>query len=488
MGDSVGGTTCNWPDKARELGRKFPLGSLHPAVVQRLKTDPWESPVGVACSGGPDSLCLLLLLWAHLPSERNSLRVLHFDHRLRGEESKGDARFVAEVASALGLSVCLGAWERADQDPVGEERARNARFAFIHRELGGEGERLLFLGHQQDDIVESQMMRLSRGSGTGGLAAPRPVHLFPDGRIHLRPLLTLTGARIRGGMAALGIPSRLDASNEKLGFYRNRIRLEVLPLWQKHAPFDVSSGAAAARELLQEDDEALEVWLREFIPLPVGGAALDLGPLVGRPPALLRRALREWLGAEGLGGNLSKAAFDRLLGAAVSGRACRMSAGSETLVELTGDGRLRRREATARPLAPFRERWPLPVTGVVFLPGGRELAAKVYPLDPALREMILGGRIDSATTAFARWEGEQLWVRHRQEGDRYRPLGAPGSRKLQDIFVDMKFPELERASIPVVLLGSEIAWTPHSPPAEACKIDASTKSVVRLTYTGGRAV
>lgn len=480
--------SCNWPEKANELGGQFPLASLHPAVLQRLSSYSWENPIGVACSGGPDSLCLLLLLWAHLPSRRSSILVLHFDHRLRGEESAGDARFVAELASALGLSLRLGTWDRGQESAAGEERARDARFAFMKRELRWNGAQLLCLGHQQDDIVESQMMRLSRGSGTAGLAAPRPVHLFSDGRIHLRPLLTLTGGQIRSELIALGIPSRWDASNERLSFYRNRIRAEVLPLWQKHSPFDVSSGAATARELLQEDDEALEVWLREFLPLPMGGGSLDLQPLIGKPRALLRRALREWIGAEGLSGNLSKAAVDRLLAAVVSRRACRMSAGQNVSIELTIDGRLRSQVGIDRPRPPFQEPWPIPIGGVIFLPGGKELGAKVFDLEPALREAIMKGRVEASTTVFLRWEGAPLWVRHRKKGDRFRPLGSPGSRKLQDLFIDMKIPKLERPSIPVVLRRSEIAWTPHSPPAEACKIDAATKSVVRLTYKRGKAL
>jgi tRNA(Ile)-lysidine synthase len=414
--------------------------------------------------------------------------VLHFDHRLRGEESAGDARFVAEVASALGLAFRSGSWERGEESAEGEERAREARFAFLKRELGWNGERLLCLGHQQDDIVESQLMRLSRGSGTAGLAAPRPVHIFSDGRIHLRPLLKLTGANLRSGLNALGIPSRWDASNERMSFYRNRIRAEVLPLWQKHSPFDIVSGVAAARELLQEDDEALEVWLREFIPAPMGGRSLDLQPLIGKPQALTRRALREWIGAEGLSENLSKAAVDRLLAAAVSQRACRMSAGRKVLIELTEDGRLHCQVGIDRPRPLFQGQWPLPIGGVIFLPGGKELAARTFDLDPALREAIMKGRIESGTTGFLRGNGEPLWVRHRKKGDRFRPLGSPGSRKLQDIFIDMKIPELERPLIPVVLRDAEIAWTPHSPPAEACKIDATTKTVVRLTYTWGKAL
>lgn len=477
----------DWPSKALELGERLPPAAWHPQVLDWVQRHPAPRTAGVACSGGADSLCLLLLLWAHLPEWRSRLKVLHFDHRLRGEASRADARFVEDVARSLDLRVRTGTWNRAEGESGSEDAARRARFSFMQRELSGETEKNLFLGHQRDDIVESQLMRLSRGSGTGGLAAPRPVHALADGRVHLRPLLALEGTTIRRVLGELGIPFRIDVSNDGLGFYRNRIRLEVIPLWQKQSPFDVSGGGASSRELLQEDDDALEVWLRETVPVPVAGADFDLRPLEGKPRALLRRALREWTLVEGVAENLSRVAFEQLLEAAADGKSLRASAGTGVFLDLEA-GYLRKERPLAGRAPVFGEPWPLPPGGTIFFPAGRELRAEVFPLDPATRSFILRGEVDEKTTAFARWEGGALRVRHRESGDRFRPLGAPGSRKLQDIFVDMKIPEVERHSFPVVLLDSQILWMPSLPPAEAFKINATTKLVVRLTYNCGEAV
>ena len=83
--------------------------------------------------------------------------------------------------------------------------------------------RLLWLGHQQDDIAETMLMRLARGSGSAGLAAPRPRQAMSDGRFHLRPLLTLKKAKIVAALRAAGASWREDATNARGDFFRNRI-------------------------------------------------------------------------------------------------------------------------------------------------------------------------------------------------------------------------------------------------------------------------
>jgi tRNA(Ile)-lysidine synthase len=479
----------NWREKAEELAGRIPAARLHPAVRRWLAECQRPPRLAVACSGGADSLCLLLLLWAHWPKCRAQLRVLHFDHRLRGEASRADAEFVNGVAAELGLRCETGEWERRPEERSTEAGARAARMAFFAASRQEQGWEAICLGHQRDDIIETQMMRLSRGSGTAGLAAPRPVQAFGDGRIHLRPLLTLAGAEIRRQLAESGIPFRVDASNDGLDFYRNRLRLEVLPLWQQHAPFDVAAGAAAARELLQEDDEALVKWLRELLPLPVPGTPYDLSPLAGRPRALLRRALQEWLAVEGMAEAVGKTAFAELLHALETDAPCKTSAGEGRFVVVATGGRLAWRGPVAfRRL--LEEAWTLPGEGTLLLPGGAALTARLLTLDEELRGRILAGKVDPRVCAYVAWEGGEirLEVRGWLPGDRYRPMGGPGTRKLQDIFVDRKVCEEERYLLPVVLRCAEIIWTPLLPPAENMKINAGTKQVVQLTYDWGKPV
>lgn len=187
--------------------------------------------------------------------------------------------------------------------------------------------RALWLAHQQDDIAETFLMRLARGSGTGGLAAPRPVHPMADGRVHLRPLLTLKKAELLAALRTAGAAWREDSSNGRDDYFRNRIRRVVLPAWAKAAGRDVLAGAALARERLEEDDQALEMWVDALAPLG-RDRQLDLRMLAGMPRAITRRALHRWLLAQRQPTDLSRQGFEILLAAVERGQATRFSLGT----------------------------------------------------------------------------------------------------------------------------------------------------------------
>lgn len=304
-----------WQTRAVELAALLPRARLHPAVLARAESAPANEPWAVAFSGGADSLVVLLLLWAHWPERRSRLHALHFDHRLRGRSSAGDARFCRDVCARLDVKFHHGEWREKGRAQLGEAGARAARQAFFARELKRFRGRVLWLGHQQDDVAETMFMRFARGSGTAGLAAPRPVQVMvgPPERTHLRPLLNLKKAELIDALRQTGAPWREDESNAGGAFLRNRMRHEVLPAWVAVSGRDSLAGAGLSRELLEEDDEALEAWLAELAPLGADGA-LHLRKLAGKPRAVWRRALHRWLLRQPQGGrNLSRQAVEALL-------------------------------------------------------------------------------------------------------------------------------------------------------------------------------
>jgi tRNA(Ile)-lysidine synthase len=314
--------SIDWPAAAAAMAQTIPKARLHPRVVAAAGAMANRTTWGVGFSGGADSLALLLLLWAHWPEHRRALRALHFNHRLRGAASRADAVFCRHVARALGVSFDGGVWPGQHRG-VSEAEAREARLAFL-----GRHSRVLWFGHHQDDVAESMLMRLARGSGSGGLAAPRPVQVHAGGRLHLRPLLDLKKTELVAALRAAGVPWREDASNEAADYFRNRIRRDVLPAWTEAARRDAVAGAARARELIEEDDDALEAWLREvqWLAPRVG---LSVRSLAGKPRALARRALHRWLRLAVPELELSRAGFEALLAAVELGSPTRHSLGSE---------------------------------------------------------------------------------------------------------------------------------------------------------------
>jgi tRNA(Ile)-lysidine synthase len=334
----------DWQAAAAKAAALLPRARLHPAVVAWADSRPRAERWGAALSGGADSVALLLLLWAHWPQRRARLVAFHFDHRLRGAESAADARFCAGLCRALGVPLVAGRG-RARAALKGEAQARAARFEFIGREMGRRRLRTLWLGHQMDDIAESMLMRLSRGSGSGGLAAPRPVHALDSPgpgagfRRHLRPLLTVAKAEIARALRSAGAPWREDSSNAQGLHFRNRLRRDVIPRWARASRRDALSGAALSRELLEEDDRALETWVERTGALEED-RSLNTVRLAGSPRAVVRRALHRWLLAQPGAGELSRQGFEGLLRAVESGAPIRHSLGTEGFAVIR-KGRLR---------------------------------------------------------------------------------------------------------------------------------------------------
>ena len=334
-----------WRSKATRIGELLPPAHLHPAVLawaeKRHKTEVWS----VAFSGGSDSVALLLLLWAHWPTRRGSLVALHFNHRLRGRESTADEMFCRKVCAALGIRLRVGRWarggpagDRKTRETVSEAEARTARHAFFSAEMNKLGSRGLWLGHQQDDIAESILMRLARGSGLGGLAAPRPVHSLGNRRTHLRPLLTMKKAELVTVLRKIGVVWREDRSNAAGYYFRNRVRNKVLPAWLKAAGRDGLAGAARSRELLEEDDAALEAWAGKLAVMG-RGRKLDIQGFGELPRAVTRRVLHRWLLAVRPESDLSRQGFELLLAAIERERDTRFSVGRNGFAVI-GDGQL----------------------------------------------------------------------------------------------------------------------------------------------------
>lgn len=315
----------DWPSAAQRLAECLPRERLHPAVLRWAKdaSGPWT----VALSGGADSLALLLLVWAHWPARRRGLQALHFNHGLRGRASERDARFCARVCAALGVRFRDGRWQKRGRTAPSETEARTARMAFFAEAMRTSRRQILWLGHHQNDIAESMLMRLARGSGLEGLAAPRPVHRWSRGRTHIRPLLTVSKATICAVLRDIQVPWCEDASNAEGDHLRNRLRHEVVPRWLAAEPErDVLAGVGRSRDQLEEDAEALETWAAT-VPISAD-RGVSVAAVRGLPIAVARRVLHRWrllLGPRWA--EVSRQTFETVLAGVRAGQPTRVSLG-----------------------------------------------------------------------------------------------------------------------------------------------------------------
>ncbi|OYV47233.1 MAG: tRNA lysidine(34) synthetase TilS, partial [Verrucomicrobia bacterium 21-51-4] len=297
------------PNLAIRLADIFPRQRWHPRALAFLESQ-LGAPWAIACSGGADSLLVCLLSWAYWPEQRNRLTVLHYNHALRAEASDADANFVAQMAEALGIP-CIQQRAAANvTNHSSEASLRDARYSFLESAMHPRGAHTLLLGHQADDVAETFLMRLARGSGLGGLVAPRP--LTQIGQIwRVRPLIDISKKDIQTALESVGLVWREDASNAGGSYLRNRVRNAVMPVLEAVLGADWLAGVQASRELLEEDATALDAWAATVLSHARTGQPLDWRPIAHAPLAVQRRALYRWLAGFKL--VLEKASFEAVL-------------------------------------------------------------------------------------------------------------------------------------------------------------------------------
>jgi tRNA(Ile)-lysidine synthase len=214
----------------------MPLAPIERRFLKSLRESELLAPgdrVGIAVSGGADSVALLRLLHSLRARLGITLAVLHFDHCLRGAASQEDAQFVADLAASLGLEFVL------DRQDVGaaalrhkwnlEDAGRRLRYAFFERLASENRVARVAVAHTMDDQAETVLARLIRGTGPAGLAAIYPATGSPVGAV-VRPLLGHRREELRHYLRDLRQPWREDATNRDVKRLRAHIRERLLPI------------------------------------------------------------------------------------------------------------------------------------------------------------------------------------------------------------------------------------------------------------------
>lgn len=242
--------------------------ALDPALIERFLADcrldeNYGDRLGIAVSGGPDSLALLLLAHAAMPGRIAAATV---DHGLRPESLK-EAEFVASVCAQLGVPHAILPVKVAAGNT--QAMARAARYQVLGSHFAGQGVGMFATGHHADDQAETLLMRLNRGSGLAGLAGVRPSSVFsPEQSVEelllLRPLLGWRREELARIVSDAGIDPVDDPSNTDEGFERARMRKAIAELdW-----LDPVAMARSARYLAEAEDaieEQVESAIRKLI-------------------------------------------------------------------------------------------------------------------------------------------------------------------------------------------------------------------------------
>lgn len=446
----------------------------------------------VASSGGPDSQALLYALLSLREELGLHLHLAHLDHDFRGEEAKEDARFVASQARELSLPSTVGeadpiAYQKEHRISSFEAAAREVRYDFLARVARETGAAAVALGHTADDRAETVLMHIIRGTGLHGLRGMEPISVWKHPRKDVsttlvRPLLEVAKADTEAYCRQRGIAYRIDATNVSLRFARNRIRWKLMPNLRSYNPRIREALLRLARTASQQvsyvEQEVELAWQNAAGVTGPSSVSLDVGVVATLHPflqaQLLKRAYEEVVGGPQALEEAHIQAMQGLMKAAPGAvvhlpQGVRMAAGYGQVIVGRGDAGL-------SPLPALEGEHPLRVPGETRIPGW-VIRAEVLERAPA---ELPDGRSSACFDMEA--VGQRLVVRARRRGDRIQPLGMEGSRKLHDLFVDMKVPRHWRDRVPLVLSERGILWAVGYRTAHWARVREGTGNVLCVSF------
>ena len=414
-----------------------------------------------------------------------ALYVAHLNHTLRGEESEADVEYVKEHAEKLDLAITveiLDVRKMITSKESLESGARRIRYEFYEKVMADTGADKVAQGHNSDDQAETVMMRLLRGSGAHGLGGIPPVR-----GSFIRPLIETSRSDIDDYLRLLQVTPRQDSSNLSAIYRRNKIRLELLPFLEREYSPNIKQILQQTGELLRTENDLLTTLTEEATAQCVQypdarTTAIRISELGGHHLALQRRILR--LIIKTLVGDLGGLDYGHI----------------RDILELAHSG------ATGSIINVPRGVSAEKVYDSLILRIGRHPKITTAPLD--YRINVPGETVIPELSLLIRTTGPEevrgqyrkpqtkdefqtildydkifgdLHIRNRRSGDRFRPLGMSGTKKLKDFFIDQKIPRHLRDSVPLLTNGSDILWVVGYRLDDRFKVTANTRNQITVT-------
>lgn len=448
----------------------------------------------IGLSGGPDSVTLLNILLSFKKRYNLSFFIAHFDHMLRGKESDEDVNFVKNLAQELGLpcevkSSNLTKIARKEHLTL-EDAARKYRYKFFLETARKFKTNKIALGHNADDQVETVLMRFLRGCGLEGLMGIPPVR----GKI-IRPLIECSREEIEEYCKENKIGYRVDSSNKEVVYFRNKIRLELLPLLSKSYNKNIKDILLHLRSIISEvsvylnqETELLfkEVARRESPEMVI----IDLKKFTSLPLALKRRIIRKSI--EVVKGNLYSISFrhnNEIL------KLTEYQLGEKEIYlpdnlmvkKIYNKIMIYKKRISKDQTEEIPTHWEYDI----LISGKTEIKS----LGIKVEIKILDSADIKSSLYFTRKKSKgeflefidynkakpPLKLRNRRSGDRFYPLNMKGLKKIKDFFIDNKIPKGYRDLIPILVDSEDqIIWVMGMRLDDRVKINSDTKKVLRV--------
>jgi len=411
--------------------------------------------VGVAVSGGADSVFLLHLLRELAPNLDLRLAVVHIEHGIRGNASLADAEFVRNFATQFDLPFHI---HRADVPAVDdnlEQAARRVRTGFYQKLIETGCVTRIATGHTRSDQAETVLYRVLRGSGLSGLSG---IHPIAEPGI-VRPLLELTRDEIEACLRSQSIAWREDETNADRSYARNRLRHEILPLLADAFNPRLEQALANLATLARDEEDYWSAQLQPKLPSGNQPLIIPITLLTNEPTAVARRLIRQFI--ETTKGDLRQIDFPHIE------RVLEMTRSSEgnDRTQLPGLDIMRSFEwlrfskITNAPAPPRDYAYIVQVPGIVELPGGFSRITLQMLEKSGTGQSASGKELDLTPLNLPSADVPNLELRNWRPGDKYRRIGRPTEEKIKLMFQENRVPLWERRHWPIITYNEIILWT-----------------------------
>jgi len=443
-------------------------------------------------SGGPDSVALLHILVQLAPEWELTIGIAHLNHCLRGVESDRDAEFVAELAARMNLP-CYSEAIDIRNDPAFrklslEAAARQVRYDFFDRISRRNGYHKIAIGHHRDDNAELMLMFLFRGSGPLGFSGIPPVR---EGRF-VRPLISIGRNELVAFLNENAITYQVDKSNRDMRYLRNRIRHETIPYIQACCNPGVVETLNRFSKIVRSEDEWMNdiihpIYEKTIVSAGSHRVVLAISALTVLPEAASRRVIR--MAIVQVKGDLLRISFSHVEAARELTQrqqypaqlmlpdGIRIQRNKNLLTFYQVEEPLRKSRLEIRP-APQSFFYSVsgPADCVTISETGAELIFSEMPIG--------SGKLDDRSEKIALLDLDMLdfplILRNIQPGDRFNPLGVPGTQKIKKYFIDHKIDRTERRQCPILLSGNEVVWLAGHRIGGHFKVTPTTRRVLRI--------
>lgn len=438
--------------------------------------------VVAACSGGPDSIALVNILYALRGEYDFTLVVAHVDHMLRGSESRADADFVEAMCRKLEIDCYRTAIDvpRFIATMGGgstEAAARQLRYKYLQEVAAKLGGAKIATGHHRDDQAETVLLNLLRGAGSTGLRGMQA----QNGNI-IRPLLSVSREEIAAYCQQQQLSYRIDQTNYETDYLRNRLRWELIPLLERDYNPNIKQNLWRTAMLQADEHDFLRrqaaSWCLGIITEVNNKLVLDSNKLKSLHIAGQREVLR--LALEKKRGSLTGITFshvERLIWLNLHGRV-------GSVIELPGGIRAEKGYKAIEIMADAGVQNEPPTIvppGIKLMIPGITL---VHQLAIQVSTTVVSPAEHTADHLSATFDWDALhpplYVRTRLPGDWFIPCGMPGRKKLKEFMIDAKIPRRERDCIPIFADGQGIIWIGGYRYADRAPVTKNTRFVLKI--------